>query len=634
MPEGEEASERCSHKNPAGDIEVGIEYEIEEDFEEELEDFVRLSHLRQFEDAFQLFEECLATHQDWYPAAAEYGDSLLRWGQFNQLVVFCNGAKTRFSETKETAIFRLMGLIAVHHQGNDPKETVTQALEIWTAVSVEAPFTSTQDIEVGLIYFPEIIRKFPLNSFQMHLLELFVHIATLTRSYSIFLVEAIKGSPIQMDSMWKPFKDWYLYLLHNEHFWEACCVLGHLRNVLPQEETIYLLSDYCHSAEEAGPHRDDIQVALSSLVQQVIRRIVGKESFIDENFVPWNDAITCALFGTNLINVHEPPPSKATSLCFRRSLQKVLGAEIRLPSLGLEMMILKQEKLWWLCRAASDGDIYILQRDLEEDSSLYKDLGNFALHILAEDGKREELDNMSIEIFVNSKNLLQRTALHLASKNGHHAMVTHLLANKADPLSVDWFGYTPLHYAAQNGRAEVAVALLDNGALVNAIDIHQATPLHLADKNGHSDVANMLSLKGAYLDVREQTNRKERRFGLAAQNWHAKTAFVPSQADSRFFINPTTSSPKIPLGVATTSTSSLTSIFGQLDEQHVRGESAVMEMAMENLNGVKISYLEAHFWTSLPVSRIESSRDKQTGRRCITISPPMGYGIKFYFGTY
>ncbi len=631
MPEGKEASERRSHKNTAGDIEVAIEYDIEEDIEEELEDFVRLSHLCQFEEAFHLFEECLAPHQGWYPAAAEYGDSLLRWGRFNQLADFCKDAEARFSEPKEAAVFRLMGLIATHHQREVPKETVTQALEIWATVSIEAPFTSTQDIEVGLVYSSEIIRKVPLNSFQMHLLELFLHIATLTGSHSIKLVEEIQGRPIQKRFMWNPFKVWYLHLLRNEHFWEACCVFRHLLNVLPHWRFINLLSDYCHMAEKAGPHRDDIQVALSSVVQQVICRDVGKDTVNDENFVPWNDAITWALFGTTLMNAHEPPPSKATSHCFRRSLHDALGVRVILPSLGLERMEPKHERL---CQAAMNGNIHILQRELKEDFSLYTDLGSFALHKLAEDGEREELEKLSIEAYVNSKDLFRRTALHLASKNGHYHVVLHLLAHAADPLSVDWYGYTPLHYAAQNGRAQVAVALLDNGALVNAVDIHQATPLHLATKNGHNDVAEMLSLKGADLDVREKTNRKRRPIGLAAQNWHAKTAFVSSQAGSRVSTNPTTSSPSISSTEVTVSTSRLDSISGQLEKQHVHGESAVMEMAMENLNGVMISYYKAHNRTSYPVSKIESFRDKQTGHRCITISPPIVFGIKFHFGTY
>ncbi len=621
MPEGKEASERHSHKNTAGDIEVAIEYEIEEDIEEELEDFVRLSHLCQFEEAFDLFEECLAPHQDWYPAAAEYGDSLLRRGRFNQLADFCKDAKTRFSKPKEAAIFRLMALIAIHQERKVPEKTVTQAVNIWATVSIETPFTSTQDIEVGLIYSPEIIRKFPLNSIQMHLLELFLHIATLTPPHSIELVEAIKGSRIPIHSIWNPFKHWYLHLLRNEHFWEACCVLGHLLNVLPHEESIDLLSDYCHIAEEAGPHRDDIQVALSSVVQQVICRIVGEEIVIDKNFVPWNDAITWALFGTNLMNAHEPPPSKATSFCFRRSLQDVLGEETILPTLGLEMMEPKQEKLWWLCRAAANGDTDSLQGELMEDS-LYKDLGSFALRKLAEKGKREELESLSIEVFVNSKDLFRRTALHLASKNGHYHAVRHLLANAADPLSVDWYGYTPLHYAAQNGRTQVAGALLDNGALVNAVDIHQATPLHLAAKNGHNDVAEILSW------------RKRRLIRSAAQNWHAETVFVPSQARYRVLTNPMTYSPRISSTEFEVSTSRFDWISGQPEEQHVHGESAVMEMALENLNGVIISYYEAHNWTSYPVSKIESFRDKQTRRRCITILPPIDYGIRFYFGTY
>ena len=59
--------------------------------------------------------------------------------------------------------------------------------------------------------------------------------------------------------------------------------------------------------------------------------------------------------------------------------------------------------------------------------------------------------------------------------------------------------------------------------------------------------------------------------------------------------------------------------------------SAVVEMAMENLSGVRVSYYKAGSRISYRVSTIESLRNKQTGRRYILISPPIGSNIQLYF---
>lgn len=59
-------------------------------------------------------------------------------------------------------------------------------------------------------------------------------------------------------------------------------------------------------------------------------------------------------------------------------------------------------------------------------------------------------------------------------------------------------------------------------------------------------------------------------------------------------------------------------------------ESAVMEMAMKTLGGVQVSYYKAKSRISYPVSAIESFRNKQTGHRYITISPPASSRIRLY----
>lgn len=95
-----------------------------------------------------------------------------------------------------------------------------------------------------------------------------------------------------------------------------------------------------------------------------------------------------------------------------------------------------------------------------------------------------------------------------------------------------------------------------------------------------------------------------------------------SSVASRVFTSPTISSRRTSLTEAMTSTSRRDSMFAL--------ESAVAEMAMENLSGVRASYYKEKSKVSYHVSTIKSFRNKQTGRRYIIISPPLSSNIKLY----
>ena len=97
-----------------------------------------------------------------------------------------------------------------------------------------------------------------------------------------------------------------------------------------------------------------------------------------------------------------------------------------------------------------------------------------------------------------------------------------------------------------------------------------------------------------------------------------------SSAASRIFTSPTISSRRSSTTEFTNSTSRHSSI--------ITLESSVLEMRMENLSGVQISYYKAKSRISYPVSTIESFRTKPTGQRYIVISPPDSCNIKLYFG--
>lgn len=107
---------------------------------------------------------------------------------------------------------------------------------------------------------------------------------------------------------------------------------------------------------------------------------------------------------------------------------------------------------------------------------------------------------------INSTNMGDDTALHLASAHGHRDVVHMLLRSKADVNAVNEHGNTPLHYACFWGYQAIAEDLINAGAIVNVSNKYTEIPLdkckgqmavrlhELADKAGQ-DVNRKIPFK-------------------------------------------------------------------------------------------------------------------------------------------
>lgn len=103
-----------------------------------------------------------------------------------------------------------------------------------------------------------------------------------------------------------------------------------------------------------------------------------------------------------------------------------------------------------------------------------------------------------------------RTALHLASANGHIDTVRALipsLRDTADLNAADCGEATALHYAAQNGHAELVDFLLKSGANLDVRDINGKTPLHCAVEGDHGAAATILVTAGANVNAQDYDYR-------------------------------------------------------------------------------------------------------------------------------
>ena len=135
-------------ESKTGDTTVEMECDIEEDIESELEDFVRLSHTFQFVKAQQLYDECLSSHEAWFPVSAEYADFLCLQRQYDQLKSFSLAALSRFSDVQELALFQMMEYLAeCYLQPRNINNTLIKALKTWKVATLSFPASS--DIEVS-----------------------------------------------------------------------------------------------------------------------------------------------------------------------------------------------------------------------------------------------------------------------------------------------------------------------------------------------------------------------------------------------------------------------------------------------------------------------------------------------------
>ncbi|KAF4997521.1 hypothetical protein FDECE_12051 [Fusarium decemcellulare] len=120
--------------------------------------------------------------------------------------------------------------------------------------------------------------------------------------------------------------------------------------------------------------------------------------------------------------------------------------------------------------------------------------GNTWLHWAAFHGHTKFMIELKPQVDINLRNHNGRSPLHLASVNGHKAVVRTLAGNGADIGAEDDANQTPLHLAAAKGHEAVVEVLVERGARIDVRNRRGETPLDLAAKRGHRVVTEYLGL--------------------------------------------------------------------------------------------------------------------------------------------
>jgi hypothetical protein len=98
---------------------------------------------------------------------------------------------------------------------------------------------------------------------------------------------------------------------------------------------------------------------------------------------------------------------------------------------------------------------------------------------------------------IESRDILGKTALHLASDAGHVTFVDFVISGCGGKVdTVDVFRNTALHFAARNGFGHIVELLIKAGTPLHSLDVAGWSALHWAMENNHTHIVHTLQALG------------------------------------------------------------------------------------------------------------------------------------------
>ena len=407
------SSQRSS---PDEDARLTVDFDIEEDVEAELSEFARLSYTGHFVEAEGVFRECLSAHENLFPVAAEYGDFLLRQEKFRELSLFTLKKTQQSYGLAETKIFELMNLIAELHCSKDSAQ-LRRGLNKFKVDCAGRRLAS---------FFKS------LGDIEEHHLDLHLRVAAITYPKLITVISKLETHIESLFEGWNGFLDRYGILLRNGRFWEAQGVFAYLLSRSAWEGKELRLLEYCLAVESAEMDQNEIEMALTYLVQTMLQL----------------------------------------------GLVKRAQYKIELPGFHQEESAAGRFKSGF--RQADSAKVFMsFRRRMQEEPTP-------TIHSAVKYGQLDDLllllDQGDDPSALDSN---KQTPLHLAAIEGDVEMIQVLIANGASSNLEDSMGRLPLHLAARNGHIEAVIALIGQGIPIDPVYSDRKTPLSLAAQEGH-----------------------------------------------------------------------------------------------------------------------------------------------------
>ncbi|KAK9939491.1 hypothetical protein M0R45_016186 [Rubus argutus] len=113
----------------------------------------------------------------------------------------------------------------------------------------------------------------------------------------------------------------------------------------------------------------------------------------------------------------------------------------------------------------------------------------------------QEIMSLASTVSLDSKDSQGRTALHMASANGHLDIVEYLVCRGVDLNAPNEEMNTPLHWACLNGHVEVVKKLIFAGANVSVLNSYEKSPIDEAVSGEKMDVIDAINEAVAQVEL-------------------------------------------------------------------------------------------------------------------------------------
>ena len=172
---------------------------------------------------------------------------------------------------------------------------------------------------------------------------------------------------------------------------------------------------------------------------------------------------------------------------------------------GADSSYKEDGRLSALLLASTNGYAAISRQLLSASGVDISTNGNARLILAAMEGNIDKALSLLklAQVCINSKDILNTTALIVAATNGHAGLVEKLLSKDANIDDHNMYGLTALMMASGSGHTAVVTQLLEKGADIEVKEVGGCTALIIAAQKNHASVITQLLEKGADIEVRE-----------------------------------------------------------------------------------------------------------------------------------